>query len=26
VARQLSFVKDWGGQLLVPIPRAELLT
>jgi nucleoside-diphosphate-sugar epimerase/SAM-dependent methyltransferase len=25
IARQLSFVKEWGGQLVVPIPTVEVL-
>ncbi|HEY8176281.1 MAG TPA: class I SAM-dependent methyltransferase, partial [Gemmatimonadaceae bacterium] len=25
IARQLSYVREWGGQLVVPIPRVEIL-
>jgi SAM-dependent methyltransferase len=26
ISRQLSFVKDWGGLLVIPIPQTEVLT
>jgi 2-polyprenyl-3-methyl-5-hydroxy-6-metoxy-1,4-benzoquinol methylase len=26
ISRQLSFVKEWGGQLVIPIPQTEVLT
>jgi C-methyltransferase C-terminal domain len=26
ISLQLSFVKDWGGQLVIPIPHTEVLT
>lgn len=26
ISRQLSFVKDWGGKLVIPIPRTEVIS
>jgi SAM-dependent methyltransferase len=26
IARQLAFVKDWGGQLVIPIPQTQVVT